>query len=121
VRAQELLAGAIAVPVDEVAEAVRVIAERNKVVAEGAGACPVAAAMAGRAGKGKVVCVVSGGGIDTDRLVQILARCPRAASSGAPTSAECPRRRAAASWLLPLAIGAAVGACVAAAALRRRQ
>ena len=67
--------------------------ERNKVVAEGAGACPLAAAMMGRAGKGKVVCVVSGGGLDTAKLVQILAGCPNSASNPKPTSSECPRRK----------------------------
>jgi threonine dehydratase len=42
------------------------------VVAEGAGAAPVAAALAGKAGGGKVVCVVSGGNLDTAKLVTIL-------------------------------------------------
>ncbi len=42
----------------------RLLAERARVIAEGAGACGVAAALAGRAGRGKVVCVVSGGNID---------------------------------------------------------
>ncbi len=50
----------------------RVIVERGRVIAEGAGASGVAAALAGRAGSGKVVCVVSGGNIDPDRLVAIL-------------------------------------------------
>ena len=44
------------------------MAERNHVIAEGAGACSVAAALSGRAGGGKVVCIVSGGNIDLDRL-----------------------------------------------------
>jgi threonine dehydratase len=48
--------------------------ERNRVVAEGAGAAPVAAALTGQAGTGKVVCIVSGGNIDTDKLVKILQR-----------------------------------------------
>ncbi len=46
--------------------------EYNSVVAEGAGATPVAAALAGKAGTGRVVCVVSGGNIDADKLVTIL-------------------------------------------------
>jgi threonine dehydratase len=42
------------------------------VVAEGAGATPVAAALAGRAGAGRVACVVSGGNLDLRRLAGIL-------------------------------------------------
>ncbi len=60
------------VTVDETAAAVRLIAERCRVVAEGAGALPVAAALAGKAGTGTVVCVVSGGNIDAARLAEIL-------------------------------------------------
>jgi threonine dehydratase len=70
--AQEVLDGAFAVPLDDVAAAVRFLAERARVVAEGAGALSVAAALAGRAGSGKVVCIVSGGNIDADRLATIL-------------------------------------------------
>jgi threonine synthase len=57
----------------DVAAAVRLLAERAHVVAEGAGAAPVAAALSGRAGPGKVVCVVSGGNIDGAVLARILA------------------------------------------------
>ena len=56
----------------QVAAAVRLLAERNRVIAEGAGATPVAAALAGKAGGGKVVCVVSGGNIDSAKLAKIL-------------------------------------------------
>jgi len=42
------------------------------VIAEGAGAVSVAAALAGKAGNGKVVCIVSGGNIDTTQLIKIL-------------------------------------------------
>jgi threonine dehydratase len=56
-----------------VAAALRLVAERARVIAEGAGACGVAAALAGRAGSGKVVCVVSGGNIDVSRLCVALA------------------------------------------------
>ena len=52
--------------------AVRLLAERTRVVAEGAGALALAAALAGRAGDGRVVCVVSGGNIDLSTLVPIL-------------------------------------------------
>jgi threonine dehydratase len=67
-----LIDGGFAVPLREIADAVRLLAERNRVVAEGAGATPVAAALAGRAGAGKIVCVVSGGNIDATKLAKIL-------------------------------------------------
>ena len=54
-------------------EAIRLLAERQRVIAEGAGAAALAAALAGRAGGGKVVCVVSGGNIDSSVLAEILA------------------------------------------------
>jgi threonine dehydratase len=56
----------------EIADAIKLLVERNGVVAEGAGAAPVAAALSGQAGSGKLVCVVSGGNIDTGKLVKIL-------------------------------------------------
>jgi threonine dehydratase len=63
---------ALAIPVDEVAGAIRTLAERARVIAEGAGALAAAAALSGRAGAGKVVCIVSGGNINLDKLAQIL-------------------------------------------------
>ena len=63
---------ALAIPVGETAAAVRTLAERARVIAEGAGALGPAAALAGRAGAGKVVCVVSGGNINLTKLSQIL-------------------------------------------------
>jgi len=63
---------ALVIPVGEAAAAVRTLAERARVIAEGAGALGPAAALAGRAGAGKVVCVVSGGNINLTKLSQIL-------------------------------------------------
>jgi threonine dehydratase len=71
--ARQVLDGAFAVSLQETAAAVRVLAERAHVVAEGAGALALAAALGGRAGGGNVVCIVSGGNIDTPKLVKILA------------------------------------------------
>jgi threonine dehydratase len=71
--ARGVLDGAVAVPIDETAAAVRLLAERARVVAEGAGALSLAAALAGRGGAGNVVCVVSGGNIDSSKLTAILA------------------------------------------------
>jgi threonine dehydratase len=71
-RARPLLAGAFSVTTDETAAAVRLIAERARVVAEGAGALALAAALTGRAGTGRIVCIVSGGNIDAPVLAEIL-------------------------------------------------
>jgi threonine dehydratase len=71
-RARRLLDGSLVVGLEQIAAALRLLAERNRVVAEGAGACPVACALAGLAGAGKVVCVVSGGNIDLSKLCAIL-------------------------------------------------
>jgi len=68
-----LIDGAWAAPLADVAAAVRLLAERARVVAEGAGALAVAAALAGQAGDGRVVAVVSGGNIDFAVLSEILA------------------------------------------------
>jgi len=71
-RAQKLIDGPLVAELHEVAAAVKLLAERNRIVAEGAGACSVACALSGKAGSGKVVCVVSGGNIDSTKLVKIL-------------------------------------------------
>jgi len=72
--ASGLIDGAFALPTAETAAAVRLLAERVRVIAEGAGALAVAAATGGRVGGArKVVCIVSGGNIDTAVLTRILA------------------------------------------------
>ena len=58
--------------VKELATTIKLLVERTHIVAEGAGAAAVATALAGRAGNGKIACVVSGGHIDLDELNQIL-------------------------------------------------
>jgi threonine dehydratase len=68
-----LLDGSLVTTLEEIAAAIRLLAERNHVIAEGAGATPVAAAVSGKAGTGTVVCVVSGGNIDAGKLARILA------------------------------------------------
>jgi len=67
-----VLEGPLVVSLEEAAEAVRLLVARARVVAEGAGAVPVAAALAGRAGRGRLACVVSGGNIDPHKLATIL-------------------------------------------------
>jgi len=70
--ARELLEGSLVVSLAEVAGAVRLLAERSRVVAEGAGATAVAAALSGSIDAKSIVCVVSGGNIDSDILATIL-------------------------------------------------
>ena len=71
-RAKNLIDGSLVANLDEVASALRLLAERNHIIAEGAGACPVACALSGKAGQGKIVCIVSGGNIDPGTLCGIL-------------------------------------------------
>ncbi len=71
-RARPLLAGAHVVSLDQTAAAVRLLAERARVIAEGAGALALAAALSGRVPGRKLVCIVSGGNIDAERLATIL-------------------------------------------------
>jgi len=68
-----LLAGSKVVDPRQAADAVRLLAERVRVIAEGAGALPVAAALAAGPGRGRIACVVSGGNIDSGKLAHILA------------------------------------------------
>ncbi len=71
-RVAPLVDGAFSVPIADAAAGVRTLAERVRVIAEGAGALALAAALAGRAGTGKVVCIVSGGNINSTKLAEIL-------------------------------------------------
>src|SRR5207247_7837284 len=68
-RARELVDEAVAVPLDEVAEAMRLLAARARVVAQGAGDLSLAAA---RNRNDRVICIVSGGNIDPAVLARIL-------------------------------------------------
>jgi threonine dehydratase len=71
-----LVDGALSIPVAEVAAAVRLLAERARLIAEGAGALALAAALSGRAGSGKVVCIVSGGNINLSTLAETFNGTP---------------------------------------------
>ena len=71
--AHHLLAGSIVVSLEEARTAMRIVAERNHVIAEGAGACAVAAGLSGKCGTGKIVCVVSGGNIDLAKFSELVA------------------------------------------------
>jgi threonine dehydratase len=71
-RMRGLVDGAIVVTLDETRRAMRVLAERSRVIAEGAGALPVAAALNGKAGDGPIVAVVSGGNIDLPAFCDLI-------------------------------------------------
>jgi len=65
--------GTITVTLAQTAEAMRLIAEKTRTIAEGAGALSLAAALTGQAGDGPIVCVVSGGNIDLKAFAEIVA------------------------------------------------
>jgi len=71
-RMNGIVDGSIVVTLDEVRRAMRLIAEKVRVIAEGAGALPVAAALSGRAGEGPIVAVVSGGNIDLKKFADLI-------------------------------------------------
>jgi threonine dehydratase len=71
-RARTLIDGALVADLDSIAAALRLLVTQNHIVAEGAGACPVACTLAGSAGKGKIVCIISGGNINPSKLASLL-------------------------------------------------
>jgi threonine dehydratase len=71
--ARTLLDGSLVVTLEDAARALKLVAERNRVIVEGASACAVAAAMSGRAGAGKVAAIVSGGNIDMSKFAELTA------------------------------------------------
>ncbi|HTI05227.1 MAG TPA: pyridoxal-phosphate dependent enzyme [Gemmatimonadales bacterium] len=71
-RMQPVVDGSIVVTLDEVKAAMRLMAEKVRVIAEGAGALALAAALTGKAGKGPIVAVVSGGNIDLARFFELI-------------------------------------------------
>src|SRR5437870_1447242 len=62
----------IVVTLDETKKAMRLMAEKARVISEGAGALPVAAALTGKAGKGPIVAIVSGGNIDIKKFCELI-------------------------------------------------
>lgn len=73
-RMRALVDGSIVVSLEETRQALRILADRARVIAEGAGALSLAAALTGRAGRGPIVAVVSGGNIDLRKLCDLLVR-----------------------------------------------
>lgn len=72
-RAKQVIDGSLIVSLAQISSAIKLLIERNRIVAEGAGGASVAAALTGKAGHGKIVCIVSGGNIDSSKLETILA------------------------------------------------
>jgi threonine dehydratase len=70
--AHHLLAGSIVSTLEDTRKAMRLVAERNRVISEGAGACAVAAGLSGKCGPGRIVCVVSGGNIDLAKFAELV-------------------------------------------------
>ena len=71
-RMQPLVDGYIVVTLDEVKRAMRLMAEKARVIAEGAGALGLAAALTGKAGQGPIVAIVSGGNIDLEKFSELI-------------------------------------------------
>src|ERR1700678_4297053 len=70
--ASRLLAGSIVTSLDECWQAMKIVAARNHIICEGAAACAVAAGLSGKAGNGKICCVVSGGNIDLSMFAELV-------------------------------------------------
>lgn len=68
----KLVDGSIVLSLKQIADAIKLLMARNRVIVEGAGASSFAAALTGKAGAGKIVCVISGGNIDAEKLIKIL-------------------------------------------------
>jgi threonine dehydratase len=71
-RMKPLLDGCIVVTLDQTRQAMRLMAEKARVISEGAGALPLAAALTGQAGQGPIVAIVSGGNVDLKTFCEIL-------------------------------------------------
>jgi threonine dehydratase len=72
-RMQPVVDGCIVVTLEETKRALRLMAEKARVIAEGAGALALAAALTGKAGQGPIVAVVSGGNIDLEKFSELVA------------------------------------------------
>jgi threonine dehydratase len=74
-RMKPLLDGSIVVTLDQTKQAMKLMAEKCRVISEGAGALSLAAALTGKAGKGPIVCIVSGGNIDLKKFAELIGAC----------------------------------------------
>ena len=72
-RMKPVVDGYIVVSLEETKKAMRLMAEKARIISEGAGALPVAAALTGKAGKGPIIAIVSGGNIDLNKFCELVA------------------------------------------------
>jgi len=72
-RMKPVVDGYIVVTLEETKNAMRIMAEKARVISEGAGALPLAAAITGKAGAGQIVAIVSGGNIDLKKFSELIA------------------------------------------------
>jgi threonine dehydratase len=72
-RMKDIVDGSIVVTLEETKNAMRVMADKARIISEGAGALPLAAALSGKAGQGPIVAVVSGGNIDLKKFAELVA------------------------------------------------
>ena len=73
-RMKPIVDGSLVVTLEETKNAMRLLAEKARVISEGAGALPVAAALTGKAGKGPIVAIISGGNIDLQKFCELIAQ-----------------------------------------------
>jgi len=71
-RMKPLVDGSIVVTLEEIRQAMRLMAEKARIIVEGAGALPLAAALTGKAGPGPIVAIVSGGNIDLEKFAELI-------------------------------------------------
>ena len=72
-RMKPIVDGSLVVSLEETRRAMRLMAEKARVISEGAGAMPLAAALTGKAGRGPIVCIVSGGNLDLKKFCELIA------------------------------------------------
>ena len=73
-RMKPVVDGSLVVSLEETKKAMRLMAEKARIIAEGAGAMPLAAALTGKAGNGPIVCIVSGGNVDLKKFCELIDR-----------------------------------------------
>src|SRR3954453_10667 len=71
-RMKPVVDGSFSVTLDDTRKAMRLMAEKVRIISEGAGALPLAAALSGKAGNGPIVCVVSGGNLDLKKFCELI-------------------------------------------------
>lgn len=71
-RMKDVVDGSIVVTLEETKKAMRLMAEKTRIIAEGAGALPLAAALTGKAGDGPIVAIVSGGNLDLKKFCELI-------------------------------------------------